>query len=101
MAWSPDGRLLASSSQDKTLKLWDAATGACKATLSDGVYYCCAWSPDRGAAVHDEEVLEAARLQADDAREVGEQLLGGIGIPLADALRENAILGLRPGNGTP
>jgi len=40
--------VLASASQDKTLKLWDVATGACTATLSGhGLWVTsCAWSPD-------------------------------------------------------
>src|SRR5437660_7014806 len=35
VAFSPDGKLLASSSRDKTIKLWDVATGALKRTLTE------------------------------------------------------------------
>ncbi len=48
IAWSPDGRILASPSKDKTIKLWDAATGKLIRTLkghTNGVY-SVTWSSD-------------------------------------------------------
>lgn len=35
-AWSPDSAVLATGSLDKTVKVWDAATGACQTTHSFG-----------------------------------------------------------------
>ena len=48
MAWSPDGKRLATGSRDSTAKVWDAATGKELLTLSGhevGVS-SVAWSPD-------------------------------------------------------
>ncbi|UCF07668.1 MAG: hypothetical protein JSW28_08500, partial [Thermoplasmata archaeon] len=48
IAWSPDGRFLATPSVDKTIRIWDVARGECVAVLEghrSGVT-CVAWSPD-------------------------------------------------------
>ncbi|MBZ5620423.1 MAG: NACHT domain-containing protein [Acidobacteriia bacterium] len=47
-AWSPDGRRVLSATEDKTLKIWDVASGDCLRTLVGHSSYVsgCAWSPD-------------------------------------------------------
>jgi WD40 repeat protein len=48
VAWSEDGKILASGSDDKTVRLWDVKTGECLATLhshTSGVF-SVSFSPD-------------------------------------------------------
>jgi WD40 repeat protein/class 3 adenylate cyclase len=45
--WSPDGRWIATSSLDETVRIWDAKTGELRFTLfHDGAVVTADWSPD-------------------------------------------------------
>src|SRR5690348_6055920 len=47
VAWSPDGRILASPSADRTVRLWDVKSGQCLQVLKDHreVVQVAAFSP--------------------------------------------------------
>ena len=47
IAWSPCGRFIASPSEDKTIRIWDANNGKCLAVLEghQGHVICVAWAP--------------------------------------------------------
>ncbi|WP_345555910.1 WD40 repeat domain-containing protein [Streptomonospora halophila] len=48
LAWSPDGRLLATASRDGTARIWDAESGALRTELTGhlGMVESVSWSPD-------------------------------------------------------
>ncbi len=48
LAFSSDGRLMASADKDRTIRFWDTTTGELKRTLKDGVGWVktLAFSPD-------------------------------------------------------
>jgi len=51
MAWSPDGRFLASASEDKTIRIWNVEDGAMTRQLEghEGFVECVSWSPEGNA----------------------------------------------------
>jgi len=48
LAWSPDGRMLASGAGDSAVRIWDAETGEAQRTVigQSDIVYSVAWSPD-------------------------------------------------------
>ncbi|VDQ14880.1 unnamed protein product [Trichobilharzia regenti] len=53
VSWSYDSRFLCSSSDDKTLKLWDLVTGKCLKTLKghSNYVFCCNFNPQSNLIV--------------------------------------------------
>ena len=53
VAWSPDGRRLATCAEDRTVRVWDAATGqeALMLRAEAELPVRVAWSPDGGSVV--------------------------------------------------
>jgi WD40 repeat protein len=76
VAFSPDGRQLASAAEDGRIKLWDPATGQKISTLrdSDGAVFALAFSPDGRwlASAGTDKILSLRQSAADLARNVSQ-----------------------------
>jgi WD40 repeat protein/tRNA A-37 threonylcarbamoyl transferase component Bud32 len=71
VAWSPDGRKLATTSNDRTAKVWDASTGRVLLTLrGEAAAFNAAWSPDGSKLATASNELAAMVWDAKTGREL-------------------------------
>ena len=66
VAWSPDGKQIASSSHDGTIKIWDSRSGDCQSTLTGHRYATPPPSVPaaRVSATHCSDVVSSACISA-------------------------------------
>jgi len=66
VAWSPDGKRIASGGDDSTIQMWDAATGSTIFTYHGhtNLVWAVAWSPDGKHIVSGSEDYTAQVWQA-------------------------------------
>ena len=77
MAWSPDGKWLATASRDNTAKVWDAGTGEELLTLIGHTarILSVAWSPDgkRLATGSEDRTVQVYAMDIHDLMELARQ----------------------------